>query len=70
MFPRDKTMRGDHRPRRVGSDTHRRHVEHETGKELGRFDKPRIEREDGAGEFNRRCREPASAGGLSSTPGR
>ena len=57
MFPRYKTMRGHHCPRRAGWDTHGLPVEHEIEKELGIFDKSRIEREVGVEEFTRRCRE-------------
>ena len=57
MFPRYKTMRGYHCPRRAGWDTHGLPVEHEIEKELGIFDKSRIEREVGIEEFTRRCRE-------------
>ena len=57
MFPRYKAMRGYHCPRRAGWDTHGLPVEHEIEKELGIFDKSRIEREVGVEEFTRRCRE-------------
>ena len=57
MFPRYKAMRGFHCPRRAGWDTHGLPVEHEIEKELGIFDKSRIEREVGIEEFTRRCRE-------------
>ena len=57
MFPRYRTMRGYHCPRRAGWDTHGLPVEHEIEKELGIFDKSRIEREVGVEEFTRRCRE-------------
>ncbi|MCZ6553479.1 MAG: isoleucine--tRNA ligase, partial [SAR324 cluster bacterium] len=57
IFPRYKTMRGYHVPRRAGWDTHGLPVEHEIEKELGIFDKKRIEEEVGIEEFNRRCRE-------------
>ena len=57
MFPRYKAMRGYHCPRRAGWDTHGLPVEHEIEKELGIFDKSRIEREVGIEEFNRRCRD-------------
>ena len=63
MFPRYKTMRGCHCPRRVGRDTHGLPVEHEVEKELGIFDKPRIEREAGVEESTRRCCEPAPRAG-------
>nr|MCH9671716.1 isoleucine--tRNA ligase [Gammaproteobacteria bacterium] len=57
MFPRYKSMRGFHCPRKAGWDTHGLPVEHEIEKELGIFDKAQIEREVGIGEFTRRCRE-------------
>ncbi len=57
MFPRFKHMRGFHCPRKAGWDTHGLPVEHEIEKELGIFDKDRIEKEIGIAEFNRRCRE-------------
>ena len=57
LFPRYKSMRGYHCPRRAGWDTHGLPVEHEIEKELGIFDKSRIEREVGVEEFTRRCRE-------------
>ncbi|MCP5149306.1 MAG: isoleucine--tRNA ligase [Ectothiorhodospiraceae bacterium] len=57
MFPRYKSMRGFHCPRKAGWDTHGLPVEHEIEKELGIFDKSRIEREVGVAEFTRRCRE-------------
>ena len=57
MFPRYKAMRGYHCPRRAGWDTHGLPVEHEIEKELGIFDKTRIEHEVGVEEFTRRCRE-------------
>ena len=57
LFPRYKAMRGYHCPRRAGWDTHGLPVEHEIEKELGIFDKSRIEREIGIEEFTRRCRE-------------
>ena len=59
MFPRYKTMHGCHCPRRVGWDTHGLPVEHEIEKELGIFNKSRIEREVGVEESTRRCCEPA-----------
>ncbi|MCB1739485.1 MAG: isoleucine--tRNA ligase, partial [Gammaproteobacteria bacterium] len=43
--------------RKAGWDTHGLPVEHEIEKELGIFDKARIEREVGIAEFTRRCRE-------------
>src|SRR5262245_42895899 len=57
IFPRYKTMRGYHVPRKAGWDTHGLPVEHEIEKELGIFDKKRIEQEVGIEEFTRRCRE-------------
>ena len=57
LYPRYKTMRGFHCPRKAGWDTHGLPVEHEVEKELGIFDKSRIESEVGIGEFTRRCRE-------------
>ena len=57
LFPRYKAMRGYHCPRRAGWDTHGLPVEHEIEKELGIFDKSRIEQEVGIEEFTRRCRE-------------
>jgi len=57
MFPRFKHMRGFHCPRKAGWDTHGLPVEHEIEKELGIFDKDRIEQEIGIAEFTRRCRE-------------
>ncbi len=57
VFPRFKTMRGYHVPRKAGWDTHGLPVEHEIEKELGIFDKKRIEAEIGIAEFTRRCRE-------------
>lgn len=57
MFPRFKHMRGFHCPRKAGWDTHGLPVEHEIEKELGIFDKSRIEQEVGIAEFTRRCRE-------------
>ncbi|MDH3689440.1 MAG: isoleucine--tRNA ligase [Gammaproteobacteria bacterium] len=57
MFPRYKTMRGFHCPRKAGWDTHGLPVEHEIEKELNIFDKSRIENEVGVAEFTRRCRE-------------
>ena len=50
-------MRGYHCPRKAGWDTHGLPVEHEIEKELGIFDKKRIEQEVGIAEFTRRCRE-------------
>jgi isoleucyl-tRNA synthetase len=57
VYPRYRTMRGYHVPRKAGWDTHGLPVEHEVEKELGIFDKSRIESEVGVGEFTRRCRE-------------
>jgi len=57
LYPRYKTMRGYHCPRKAGWDTHGLPVEHEVEKELGIFDKARIEAEIGVAEFTRRCRE-------------
>ena len=57
IFPRYKHMRGYHCPRKAGWDTHGLPVEHEVEKELGIFDKVRIEQEVGVAEFTRRCRE-------------
>jgi isoleucyl-tRNA synthetase len=56
LFPRYKTMRGYHCPRKAGWDTHGLPVEHEIEKELGIFDKKRIEQEVGIGEFVEKCR--------------
>jgi len=56
-FPRYKTMRGYHVPRKAGWDTHGLPVEHEIEKELGIFDKQEIEEKVGIAEFTRRCRE-------------
>ena len=57
LYPRYKTMRGYLCPRKAGWDTHGLPVEHEIEKELGIFDKARIESEVGIAEFTRRCRE-------------
>jgi isoleucyl-tRNA synthetase len=57
MFPRFKHMRGFHCPRKAGWDTHGLPVEHEIEKEIGIFDKSRIESVVGIAEFTRRCRE-------------
>jgi len=57
VYPRYRTMRGYHVPRKAGWDTHGLPVEHEIEKELGIFDKQRIEDEVGIAEFTRRCRE-------------
>ena len=57
VYPRYKTMRGYHVPRKAGWDTHGLPVEHEIEKELGIFDKKEIEAKIGVAEFTRRCRE-------------
>ncbi len=57
VYPRYKTMRGYHVPRKAGWDTHGLPVEHEIEKELDIFDKSRIEQEVGIAQFTRRCRE-------------
>lgn len=57
IYPRYKTMRGYHAPRKGGWDTHGLPVEHEIEKQLGIFDKKEIEQRVGIAEFNRRCRE-------------
>ena len=57
IYPRYKTMRGFHAPRKGGWDTHGLPVEHEIEKELGIFDKQEIESQIGVEEFTRRCRE-------------
>ncbi len=63
VFPRYKTMRGYHVPRKAGWDTHGLPVEHEVEKRLmkeGRietFDKNEIEAKVGIAEFTRLCRE-------------
>ena len=56
-FPRYKTMRGYHVPRKAGWDTHGLPVEHEIEKELGIFDKKEIEEKVGIAEFTLPCRE-------------
>jgi isoleucyl-tRNA synthetase len=56
LYPRYKTMRGFHCPRKAGWDTHGLPVEHEIEKELGIFDKKRIEQEVGIAEFTAQCR--------------
>src|SRR6187402_1493744 len=43
-------------PRKAGWDTHGLPVEHEIEKELGIFDKKRIEQEVGIAEFTTKCR--------------
>ena len=57
IYPRYKTMRGYHVPRKAGWDTHGLPVEHEIEKELGIFDKKDIEEKIGIDDFTRRCRE-------------
>ena len=57
IFPRFKHMQGYHCPRKAGWDTHGLPVEHEIEKELGIFDKARIEEEVGIAEFTKRCRD-------------
>ncbi len=57
VLPRYKTMQGYYVPRKAGWDTHGLPVEHGIEKELGIFDKKRIESEVGVAEFTRRCRE-------------
>jgi isoleucyl-tRNA synthetase len=57
VFPRYKTMRGYHVPRKAGWDTHGLPVEHEVEKELGIFDKKEIEEKVGIAEFTKRCRD-------------
>ena len=57
IYPRYKTMRGYHAPRKGGWDTHGLPVEHEIEKQLGIFDKKQIEQQVGVAEFTRRCRE-------------
>ncbi len=57
-FPRYKTMRGYHVPRRAGWDTHGLPVELEVEKQLGFSGKQDIE-EYGIAEFNEKCREVA-----------
>ncbi len=57
IYPRFKTMRGFHAPRKGGWDTHGLPVEHEIEKQLGIFDKKEIESQVGVTEFTRRCRE-------------
>ncbi len=57
LYPRYKTMRGFHVPRKAGWDTHGLPVEHEVEKQLGIFDKKRIEQEVGIAEFVAKCRE-------------
>ncbi len=56
VFPRFKTMKGYHVPRKAGWDCHGLPVELAVEKELGFTGKPDIER-FGIAEFNARCRE-------------
>jgi isoleucyl-tRNA synthetase len=56
LYPRYKTMRGFHCPRKAGWDTHGLPVEHQIEKELGIFDKKRIEQEVGIASFTAQCR--------------
>ncbi|HEU0214669.1 MAG TPA: isoleucine--tRNA ligase [Jiangellaceae bacterium] len=56
VFPRYRTMRGHHVPRRAGWDCHGLPVEIAVEKELGFSGKPDIEAY-GVAEFNARCRE-------------
>jgi len=56
LYLRYKTMRGYHCPRKAGWDTHGLPVEHEIEKNLGIFDKRRIEREVGIARFVELCR--------------
>ncbi|HEX5650323.1 MAG TPA: isoleucine--tRNA ligase, partial [Steroidobacteraceae bacterium] len=63
LYPRYKTMRGFHVPRKAGWDTHGLPVEHEVEKKLkaeGRietYDKREIEEKVGIDEFTRLCRD-------------
>jgi isoleucyl-tRNA synthetase len=63
VYPRYKTMRGYHVPRKAGWDTHGLPVEHEVEKQLKRdnkiesYDKLEIEEKVGIAEFTRLCRE-------------
>ncbi|MBT6273271.1 MAG: isoleucine--tRNA ligase, partial [Chromatiales bacterium] len=57
VYPRYRTMRGYHVPRKAGWDTHGLPVEHQIEKQLGIYDKSRIEEEVGIAEFTRLCRE-------------
>ena len=59
-FPRYRTMKGYHVPRRAGWDCHGLPVELEVEKALGLASKQEIE-EFGIAEFNRRCRESVLA---------
>jgi isoleucyl-tRNA synthetase len=56
LYPRYKTMRGFHCPRKAGWDTHGLPVEHQVEKEIGIFDKKRIEQEVGIASFTAQCR--------------
>src|SRR5882672_4497160 len=56
LYPRYKTMRGFHCPRKAGWDTHGLPVEHEIEKELGIFDKKVIEEKVGIQKFTDMCR--------------
>ncbi|MBN9620125.1 MAG: isoleucine--tRNA ligase, partial [Actinobacteria bacterium] len=56
VFPRYRTMKGYHVPRRAGWDCHGLPVELAVEKELGFTGKPDIER-FGIAEFNAKCRE-------------
>src|SRR3954469_8346501 len=56
VFPRFKTMKGHHVPRKAGWDCHGLPVEVAVEKELGLTGKKDIE-EYGVAEFNARCRE-------------
>lgn len=58
LFPRFKTMKGFHVPRRAGWDCHGLPVELQVEKELGFARKQDIE-DYGIAEFNARCRESA-----------
>ena len=63
IYPRYKTMRGYHAPRKAGWDTHGLPVEHEVEKLLKKegliesYDKDEIESKVGIAEFTRLCRE-------------
>ncbi|MCY4149411.1 MAG: isoleucine--tRNA ligase [Gammaproteobacteria bacterium] len=57
IYPRYKTMRGYHAPRKGGWDTHGLPVEHEIEKQIGIFDKNEIEEKVGVLEFTRLCRD-------------
>jgi isoleucyl-tRNA synthetase len=56
LFPRYRTMKGEHAPRKAGWDCHGIPVELEVERSLGINRKPQIE-EYGVAEFNARCRE-------------